>query len=317
MDLFEKTFRLLPDTVIITDVYWYILDYNRTEPFEKIRKGASLKRYMADCRDIPAGRYEYGGKVYQRSTTPVYENGMHVGYVVYLADVTEKEKLVEQSLRKSAELEEMTREQAKANAELEEYVHQAEALCEYEEQVRIARSIHDDAGHVLTLLNTISQMCLQLRETDPAKYQSLLKEGLDICKDAEEKKQWDAHTCASLRELLETIRDTSAFPIDLIIVGEEPEIAASLYSVIEKVCREAYHNTLSHSMADRMLIEAHMDPDLLTLRISDNGSFHGTFEKGFGLSTMEENVKRSGGTLSFDVKEGKGFGITAEWRARE
>ena len=317
MDLFEKTFRLLPDTIIITDVYWYILVYNRMEPFDRIRKGESLSRYMADCRNIPAGRYEYCGKVYQRSTTPVYENGMHVGYVVYLADITEKEKLVEQSIRKSAELEEMTREQAKVNAELEEYVHQAEALCEYEEQVRIARNIHDDAGHALTLLNTISQMCLQLRETDLAKYQSLLKEGIGICKDAEEKKKWDTYSYASLKELLEAIKDTSAFPIDLIIEGEEPEIVGSLYTVIEKVCREAYHNTLSHSMADRMMVEVYMDPDMLTLRISDNGSFHGTFEKGFGLSTMEENVKRSGGTLSFDVKEGKGFGITAEWRARE
>ena len=317
MDLFEKSFRLLPDTVIITDVYWYVLDYNRVEPFNRIRKGESLNRYIADCRNITVGRYEYSGKVYQRSTTPVYENGMHVGYVVYLADITEKEKLVEQSLRKSAELEEMTKEQAKANAELEEYVQQAEALCEYEEQVRIARSIHDDAGHALTLLNTISQMCLQLRETDPAKYQSLLEEGIAICEAAEAKKHRNVHSHASLREILETMRDTSAFPIDLIITGEEPEIARSLYPVIEEVCKEAYHNTLSHSMADRMMFEVSMDPGSLTIRISDNGSFHGTFEKGFGLSTMEENVRKSGGSISFDVQEGKGFGISAEWRTEE
>ena len=34
MDVFEQAFRLLPDTVIITDVYWYILDFNHTAPFE-------------------------------------------------------------------------------------------------------------------------------------------------------------------------------------------------------------------------------------------------------------------------------------------
>ena len=90
-----------------------------------------------------------------------------------------------------------------------------------------------------------------------------------------------------------------------------------LYPVIEEVCKEAYHNTLSHSMADRMMFEVSMDPGSLTIRISDNGSFHGTFEKGFGLSTMEENVRKSGGSISFDVQEGKGFGISAEWRTEE
>ncbi len=317
MDLFEKSFRLLPDTIIITDVYWYILDYNRTEPFSRIRKGESLGRYMADCKNIPGGRYEYGGSVYQRSTTPVYENGMHVGYVVYLADITEKENLITQIRQKSEELREITREQAKANTELEKYVHQAEMLCAYEEQVRIAQSIHDNAGHALTLLNTISQMCLQLRNTDPQRYQALLNEGIALCKATEIKKQRNELSFVSLGEMLETMRDTSPFPIDLIILGDEPEIAKSLYTVIEKVCREAYHNTLSHSLADRMTIEVDMDPKRLTLRIFDNGSFHGTFEKGFGLSTMEENVKRSGGTLAFDVEEGKGFGIIAEWRAGE
>ena len=316
MDVIEKAFRLLPDTIIITDVYWYVLDYNRKDPFWPMRKGDNLNRYMADCKSMPNGRYPYDGKVYQRSTTPVFERGIHVGYVVYLADVTEKERLIEKSRIKSAELEELTGKQAQANAELEEYVRQAEALGEYEEQVRIARSIHDDAGHAITMLNTISQMCLQLKDSDPAQYHRLIDEGIALC-DSTKMKQSRSFSDMSIKELLETLRDNSAFPIELKIQGEEPQFAKPLHEIIEKICQEAYHNTLSHSMADRITIEVNMEPTLLSLRISDNGSFRGTLEKGFGLCTMEKTVTASGGTISFEAEEGKGFGIVAEWRAED
>ena len=87
-----------------------------------------------------------------------------------------------------------------------------------------------------------------------------------------------------------------------------------LYEVIDRVCREAYHNTLSHSLADRLTIEVYMAPEVLRLHITDNGCFRGTLEKGFGLTTMEENVRASGGTIAFEAEEGRGFGISAEWR---
>ena len=42
MEQLEQAFRLLPDTVIITDIYWYILDFNRPGPFEGLKKGKNL-----------------------------------------------------------------------------------------------------------------------------------------------------------------------------------------------------------------------------------------------------------------------------------
>lgn len=315
MDIFEQAFRLLPDTVIITDAYWYILDYNRAEPFEKLKKGTNLARYMPNCRDLPNDRFVYGGKVFQRSTTPVFEKDLRVGYAVYLVDITDREALIEQQSRKSAELEAMTQAQARANAELEAYVRQAEALSVYEEQLRIARAIHDDAGHAVTALNTISQMCLQIGSGDPAQYDRLIGEGLTLCEKATRAQA--APRRASLRETLEALRDGSPFPIELAIEGEEPAFAGALRETVEKVCQEAYHNTLAHSMADKLFIEARMAPDALSLRIRDNGSFRGALEKGFGLTMMEESIRASGGEVRFEAREGEGFGISAEWRAAQ
>ena len=312
MDVFDQAFRLLPDTVIITDVYWYILDFNHAAPFDTIKKGWNLTRIMSDCKALPNDRLRRGEKVYQRSITPVYAQSLHVGYTVYLADITDRENLIEQQRRKSVELEALTQRLAKANAELEEYVRQAEALSDYEEQRRIARAIHDDAGHAITALNTISGMCLQIGQSDAKRYEELIDEGLALCGNA--LKEREKRRYASLREMLETLRDESPFPIELVIEGDEPAFAAPLYGVIGRVCREAYHNTLSHSLADKLTIEMHMSPEVLRLHITDNGCFRGTLEKGFGLTTMEENVRTSGGTLAFEAKAGRGFGIAAEWR---
>lgn len=312
MDRLDMAFRLLPDTVIITDVYWYVLDFNHKAPFERLKKGRSLLNFMPDCREMPVGRYPCEGRVFHRTTTPVYEGGELMGYVVYLADVTEKERLTEARRQKSAELESLTRRQAQANAELEEYIRQVEALKDEEEQLRVARAIHDDAGHAVTVLNTISRMCLQLQDEDPEQYGRLIDDGLSLCRQVSKKK--NGRHCDSLAEMLEAFREDSPFPIELILRGEEPPFAAPLYDVILKVCREAYHNTLDHSLADRLTIEVCMSPELLTLRIADNGKFHGTLEKGFGLTAMEENVRASGGRLRFEAEEGRGFGILAEWR---
>ena len=312
MDVYEQAFRLLPDTVIITDVYWYILDFNHAIPFDTIKKGWNLTRVMPDCKALPNDRLRHGGKVYQRSITPVYAQSLHVGYTVYLADITDRENLIEQQRRKSEELEALTQRLAKANAELEEYVRQAEALSDYEEQRRIARSIHDDVGHTVTALNTISGMCLQIGQSDEKRYEELIEEGIVLCENA--MKAPEKRRFASLREMLETFRDESPFPIELVIDGDEPAIAAMLYEVIDRVCREAYHNTLSHSMADKLTVEVYMTPEALRLHITDNGCFRGTLEKGFGLTTMEENVRASGGTLAFEAEKGMGFGIAAEWR---
>ena len=312
MDVFEQAFRLLPDTVIITDVYWYIIDFNHVAPFDGIKRGRSLTRVMPDCRALPSDRVRRGGRVYQRSVTPVYAQNLHVGYTVYLADITDREDLIEQQRRKSEELEALTQRLAKANAELEEYVRQAEALSDYEEQRRIARAIHDDAGHAITALNILSQMCLQLGRSDAKRYEELIDEGIGLCENA--LKAREKRRYASLRELLETFRDESPFSIELHIEGDEPAFVASLREVIDRVCREAYHNTLSHSLSDRMTIEMHMSPEVLRLHITDNGCFRGTLEKGFGLTTMEENVRASGGTIVFEAEEGRGFGVAVEWR---
>ena len=313
MNRLEQAFRLLPDVVVITDAYWYVLDYNRMPPFENFRKGKSLVRYMPDCKDLPHDQYRCADRIYQRSISPVYEDQICVGYVAYLADITEKEQLIKLRREKSEELKALTHKQQQANRKLEDYARQIKALSDYEEQKNIARAIHDDAGHAITELNTISRMCLQLRGSDPQQYKRLIEQGIAICRRA--LKGMSADPDASLEQKLERFRASCPFPVELEMTGEEPPFAAGLRDVIMRICKEAYHNTTAHSMADKLRIQVQMTPEEMILHITDNGHFHGPLEKGFGLTAMEEAVHLCGGTLSFETQEGSGFGILVKWRA--
>jgi signal transduction histidine kinase len=313
MDFLRQAFLSLPDTVIITDVYWYVLDYNRNTLFPGLKQGDKLTRYMKDCTHTLSDEYALLGNIYQRTVTPVFDHDTHVGYTVYLADITERKRLIAQRQKKSAELKALIRRQAKANAQLEAFVRQAEILSNYSEQFRIARSIHDGAGHAITALHTISQMCLRLRHTDLTQYHSLLEEGIALCRRTTQHEEEPHYT--SLRALLESFQQSSQFPIQLSVHGAEPGFVSPLYETVYLICKEAYHNTLAHSLAETLMIDAELTPTAFTLRVFDDGRFHGAFEKGFGLTAMEDSVLASGGTLSFCAEEGTGFGITAEWRS--
>lgn len=314
MDKMREAFLALPDTVIITDKYLNVLDFNHSTPFETLKKGAKLTDYFSDFCGACEDTVLIGKRTYQRKISAVQEGGVQVGFTVYLADTTEKMQLLTQNREKSMELQQLVEKQRQANAELSEYVRQAERIADYSEQLRIAHNIHDDAGHAITAIHTIAQMCLNLRDTDQNQYDELLSEGISICEQA--LKVRENRKCASLSELLEAFRAQSPFPIEVLVSGEEPEFVSELYDTVYALCKEAHHNTLSHSMADKQMITAAFTKDSFTLSVFDNGSFHGVFELGFGLTAMCERVRKSGGAIRFHTVEGEGFGIAVEWREK-
>lgn len=305
--LFEK----LPDTAIITDAYGYILDYNREICGLELKKGSQLNKIMPGYEKIGEDEYSLGDATFRRRVTPILRNKNIVGYTVLLSDITDAKRLYEQRRELIAKQTELIDETKKVNERLEKYAFQARELSDYEEQLQFARRIHDDSGHAITAIHTICQMCLTMGDEDRQTYHELIREGIEICDRAGSENT--GRRCSSIAELLETVAHECRFPIETKIEGQEPEFAVGLYDVIDRICKEAYHNTIDHSLADTLFISALMDERSLTLMIEDNGSFRGEFEKGFGLSMMEENVRKSGGEVEFIAQRGCGFKIVVKW----
>lgn len=306
-------FDKLQDTVIVTDIYGYILDFNRLDPLPGLRKGKKITKYMPCVLREMEDEYRIGDRLFLRQISAVEEKVHKQGYLVILSDITERTELMKLNIQKNKELREAAEEQERANRELSEYIRQVEALADASEQLRLARVIHDGLGHAVTDLFTVSQMGLMLRESDRTQFDAVMAEGIAICDRSLSAADGEAQASDTLEKRLTGFVEGCLFPIDLRVEGTEPDWVEPLRYLIRDICEEGYHNVLDHSLADRMFIHLKMSGGELLLELSDNGSFHGTLEKGFGLTSMEERVKASSGEIAFRAVPGEGFGITVRW----
>ena len=305
MELYD-VFKKLPDTAIVTDSFGYVLDFNRKDPFPQMRKGRQIRQY------IPERPADHGMEVHIRSgwyylrVTPIQEASARVGYIYYLVDITKIRAMIHENQEKQEDLARLTQDKIRLHEELTSYARQAEALADYNQRLEIAREIHDKDGHAITVLHTISQMCLKLVGRDMRQYASLLTQGETICEEQRRnlKQRFDSiteglyHFCAS-----------GIFKVELSIEGTEPVSAASYVNLILDICEEAYHNTLNHSLATAFFIELTFDEGAIRLSLCDNGKCRGSFTPGFGLTVMQERVRARGGSIDFYMEENRGFMI--------
>ncbi len=311
----DVLFRQMPDTAVITDAYGYVLDFNRKDKVTGLKKGLRLTKLIPDMFTQKEGNVEIGDYVYSRIVSPVRSGNQTIGYTVIFTDVTEEVILERQNKDRGRELRALTKAKSDANRKLAEYALEVKNLSDYAEQLRIARSIHDDSGHAVTEIHTICQMCLQLMDKDIQAYRELIGEGIHICRRASAGGETENYS--SLRELTETFFRRGSIENHVSSEGEEPAFMKEKYETVSRILKEAYHNTMEHSLGDAMDVKLAGSEGKFTLTVRDNGSFRGPLEKGFGLMAMEEYVKASNGEIRFLTEEGKGFGIVVTWRENE
>ncbi len=309
----DVLFRQMPDTAVITDAYGYVLDFNRKDKVTGLKKGLRLTKLIPDMFTQKEGNVEIGDYVYSRIVSPVRSGNQTIGYTVIFTDVTEEVILERQNKDRGRELRALTKAKSDANRKLAEYALEVKNLSDYAEQLRIARSIHDDSGHAVTEIHTICQMCLQLMDKDIQAYRELIGEGIHICRRASAGGETENYS--SLRELTETFFRRGSIENHVSSEGEEPAFMKEKYETVSRILKEAY--TMEHSLGDAMDVKLAGSEGKFTLTVRDNGSFRGPLEKGFGLMAMEEYVNASGGEIRFLTEEGKGFGIVVTWRENE
>ncbi|MBR4731256.1 MAG: hypothetical protein IK081_00670 [Lachnospiraceae bacterium] len=311
----DVLFRQMPDTAVITDAYGYVLDFNRNDKVAGLKKGIRLTKLIPDVFAQKEGNVEIGDYAYNCVVSPVSSGNQTIGYTVIFTDVTEEVILERQNEDRGRELRALTQAKSDANRKLAEYAMEVKNLSDYAEQLRIARSIHDDSGHAVTEIHTICQMCLQLMDKDIKAYRELIGEGINICKKASSGGETENYS--SLKELAETFFRRGSIENQVVSEGVEPAFMKEKYETVSRILKEAYHNTMEHSLGDAMDVRLVGSEDCFTLTIRDNGSFRGPLEKGFGLMAMEEYVRASGGEIRFLTEEGKGFGMVVTWRGHE
>lgn len=227
-------------------------------------------------------------------------------------------RINEQQAREKAE--NLTRQLEFANRRLTEYASQAEELAATQERNRLAREIHDNLGHYLTIVNVQIEAAKITCESDPAraldalnKAQGLARKGLNSVRESvaalrvspvENRPLEDA-----IAELIEESR-TSGIATEFKIIGETKSVESKSSLALYRVVQEGLTNVRKHANASHVNIELDFSQsDTIRLMLWDDGAGAADTSGGFGLVGLRERVQLLGGEFKITTQPNQGFQI--------
>ncbi len=205
-----------------------------------------------------------------------------------------------------------------ANVQLAAYSTQVAELARTRERNRLAREIHDNLGHYLTVVNVQIRAAQAIMESDPQKAskslqkaQRLTQEGLDAVRQSVAALRESPLGGRSLAEALAGLADemeSSGIGVTVDVQGEErpldPREALTLY----RVAQEGLTNVRKHAEAGQVWITLAFENNGTRLMIEDDGVGMGDSpDNGYGLLGIQERVELLDGQMVVENKDGGGF----------
>jgi signal transduction histidine kinase len=198
-----------------------------------------------------------------------------------------------------------------------------------EERARIARELHDDVVHSVSVMTVQAGAARMMLQSAPDR----AAEPLTAVEDA------GRQALAELRRLLGILREDGAgpvtgqdpmlspqpglddlppllvsvreagLPVDLTVLGEPRSLPAGIELAAYRIVQEALTNTLKHAGPARARVTIRHAPDAVLLEITDDGDASTVAGEGHGIVGMHERVALYGGELRAGPLPGRGFGV--------
>ncbi len=214
-------------------------------------------------------------------------------------------------LRKTlGELEESKKELEKAY----EVVAEVTAL---EERQRIAKDIHDTAGHSITTVIMQTEAAKRILEKSPEEAKSKIVAANLQARHALEELRDSVHLLSgmqgneTLKTALENIVHESTDGTNLTVRYEieDVEVLPAKFRFLCNTLKEGISNGLRHGGATAFWFELKEEAGTIAFLLSDNGRGVDiqNLKLGFGLTAMQQRVKALGGEICFASEEGDGF----------
>ncbi|WP_460832118.1 sensor histidine kinase [Lysobacter humi (ex Lee et al. 2017)] len=183
------------------------------------------------------------------------------------------------------------------------------------ERLRVARELHDVAGHKLTAL----MLNLRVLQGDPA---LAGRHEIDVARRMAQELLGD------LRDVVHALRDTRgldlatalralaapmprpALRLDIAhdVRVDDPAVAEAILRLVQ----EALTNAARHAGADAVQVRLHRAAGALHVHVEDDGRLRGPVREGSGLAGMRERVAALGGRLAWSRTAAGGMAIDAE-----
>ncbi|MFD3812849.1 sensor histidine kinase [Rhodococcus sp. NPDC058639] len=197
-----------------------------------------------------------------------------------------------------------------------------------EEQLRMARDLHDGVGHGLAVIAMQAGVALHVLERDPAAVRAALVAIRDTSRDAlgelraelttlagDSAERRPQRVTADLPVLVDRIR---AAGLDVDVRVPDRSLPSDVDRVVYSVVAEAMTNVLRHAHARAVRVDVSHEGQAVTVQVTDDG--HGGDATGstggMGLCAMADRVAELGGTLVTAPGPEGGFVVRAVLPAR-
>jgi signal transduction histidine kinase len=219
------------------------------------------------------------------------------------------------SYRNNKRLTEALKEVEKSRDELSEAYKKLEETAIFEERNRIAKDIHDNAGHSMTTVIMQTEAAKRLFDTNPEEAKNSIISANIQARNALEQMRESVHLLAGRqndRTLHEELEEIIAQTMD----GTNLKVRYDLCDIVLSedksrfLCnslKECLANGIRHGKATAFYVEMKEQQAMLSLLISDNGTgLEGPLKEGFGLRLMREKAEKFGGSLSITSESEEG-----------
>ncbi len=230
--------------------------------------------------------------------------------------------LTERAENAQVEAEALTVQLEDANSQLSAYAVQAEEMATTQERNRLARDIHDNLGHYLTVVNVQIKAALAVMDSDPTaakatlvKAQQQTQDGLAAVRQSvaalRESPLGHRTLADAVADLVEDAQSSGLF-VAYTVHGAPRRLSPAQELTLFRAAQEALTNVRRHAAASRVdVMIDYDDPAAVRLSIVDNGVGVDMDEHkvGFGLIGLRERVHQLEGELSFGGQPGEGFAV--------
>jgi len=182
------------------------------------------------------------------------------------------------------------------------------------ERARIAREIHDNAGHEIVAayisLQTVREVLEVVLDTadDAADVLSLYDSALERLESGANRVREAVHNLApvaalGVEALQETCRHFPAANVEFNIYGNTAHVPVHVWGVLEPCLNEALSNAKRHANPRKITVYLDTTPHIVRLCIENDGITSQKTKMGHGLRNLRHRIASIGGSLAVDAGE--------------
>jgi signal transduction histidine kinase len=216
-------------------------------------------------------------------------------------------------------LEEALEENAGLHAQLLTQAREAGVL---DERQRMAREIHDTLAQGLTGIVTQVQASQRVW-ADPDQARAHLDRALALAKDglAEARRSVqalrprdlaEAHLPDALQALVLRWSEEHDVHAGIEVTGERVALSPAIEVALYRMAQEALTNVAKHAQASRVGVTLSYLDDVVLLDVRDDGrGMNGARRGGFGINSMTQRIRGTGGVVEIESTPGEGTAVSA------